>query len=339
MSQPRIVIYGVGAMGSLISRMILEKGGEIVGAIGRSPEKVGRDLGAVAELGRETGIVLSDDADRVLAETSPDIVVLTVASYMDDNADHVRRCVKAGANVITLSEELLCSWDTSPAETAALDALAREHGVTISATGHQDGYWVSLIGAFMGTAHAIDEVRGQASWNVDDFGPELARDQQVGTTAEEFEAWNASGLERPPTFGRTSLHALARLSGLTIASSTTTTRPAIADAALHCSALDMTVEAGNVIGFTDIDSVETVEGITLVLEMTGKVYAPGEADHNTWTITGEPTLTLVNDTLPTHLTTCSTLVNRIPDVIAAPPGYCTPDQLPMLRHRARDLAS
>jgi len=230
------------------------------------------------------------------------------------------------------------SWLTSPAETAALDALAREQGVTITATGHQDGYWVSLIGAFMGTAHRIDEVRGQASWNVDDFGPELARDQQGGATVEEFDSWNASGAERPPTFGRTSLHALARLAGLTIAESSTTTRPAIAEAPLRCTALETTVEPGGVIGFTDIDTVTTAEGVTLALEMTGKVYAPGESDHNTWTITGEPTLTLVNDTLPTHLTTCSTLVNRIPDVIAAEPGYRTLDQLPMLRHRARSLA-
>jgi len=339
MSKPRIVIYGVGAMGSLIARMILEKDGEIVGAIGRSPEKVGRDLGDVAELGRETGVILGGDAEQVLAETNPDLVVLTVASYMEDNEEHVRRCVEAGANVITLSEELLCSWDTSPAETAALDALAKDRGVTITATGHQDGYWVSLIGAFMGTAHKIDEVRGEASWNVDDFGPELARDQQVGTSVAEFDAWNASGAERPPTFGRTSLHALARLAGLTIASSTTETKPAVAEGPLECKALEMTVEPGQVIGFTDIDTVTTEEGVTLVLEMTGKVYAPGEADHNTWTITGEPTLTLVNDTLPTHLTTCSTLVNRIPDVIAAEPGYRTLDHLPMLRHRARSLAS
>jgi hypothetical protein len=339
MEQPRIVIYGVGAMGSLIARMILEKDGEIVGAIGRSPEKVGRDLGDVAELGRETGVILGGDADQVLAETKPDIVVLTVASYMEDNEPHVRRCLEAGANVITLSEELLCSWDTSPAETAALNALARDKGVTLTATGHQDGYWVSLIGAFMGTAHTIDEVRGEASWNVDDFGPELARDQQVGKTVAEFDEWNTSGEERPPTFGRTSLQALARLAGLTMASATTETKPTITDVPLECKALEMTVEPGHVIGFTDVDTVTTEEGVTLVLEMTGKVYAPGEADHNTWTITGEPTLTLVNDTLPTHLTTCSTLVNRIPDVIAAEPGYRTLDQLPMLRHRARSLAS
>jgi hypothetical protein len=34
------VLYGIGAMGSLIARMLLDKGVRIVGAIARSPEKV-----------------------------------------------------------------------------------------------------------------------------------------------------------------------------------------------------------------------------------------------------------------------------------------------------------
>ncbi len=59
----------------------------------------------------------------------------------------------------------------------------------------------------------------------------------------------------------------------------------------------------------------------------GKVYAPGESDSNRWSLVGEPSLELHNDDLPTHLTTCSTLVNRIPDVIAAEPGYRTLDLL------------
>ncbi|WP_211262611.1 hypothetical protein [Nitriliruptor alkaliphilus] len=338
MNAPRIVIYGVGAMGSLATRMILDKGGQIVGAIGRSPEKLGRDLGDVADLGFETGVVLDGDAARVLERTRPDVVVLAVASYMEDNHAHIRTCVEAGANVITLSEELLHSWTTSPEETAALDELARSNDVTITATGHQDGYWVSLVSAFMGTAHSIDEVRGRACWNVDDFGPELARDQQVGTTREQFEEWNATA-QRPPTFGRPSLHALAAAAGLTVSVSKTETRPEFAQGQVSCQALQVTVEPGCVIGFTDVDTVETDQGVTLVLEMTGKVYAPGESDHNRWEISGEPDLTLVNDALPTHLTTCATLVNRIPDVISAGPGYRTIDQLPPLRHRAESLAT
>ncbi len=52
----RAIVYGVGAMGSIMARLMLDKGVEIVGAVGRSPEKVGRDLGEVAGLGRPTGV-------------------------------------------------------------------------------------------------------------------------------------------------------------------------------------------------------------------------------------------------------------------------------------------
>jgi len=44
------VVYGVGAMNSITTRMMLEKGVNIVGALARSPEKVGKDLGEVAAL-------------------------------------------------------------------------------------------------------------------------------------------------------------------------------------------------------------------------------------------------------------------------------------------------
>ena len=44
----RAIVYGVGAMGSIVTRLLLDKGVQITGAIARSPEKVGRDLGDAA---------------------------------------------------------------------------------------------------------------------------------------------------------------------------------------------------------------------------------------------------------------------------------------------------
>lgn len=40
----RVIVYGVGAMGAIVTRLLVDKGADIVGAIGRSPLKVGRDL-------------------------------------------------------------------------------------------------------------------------------------------------------------------------------------------------------------------------------------------------------------------------------------------------------
>ena len=97
-----------------------------------------------------------------------------------------------------------------------------------------------------------------------------------------------------PTFGINVLHALLADTGLTARRFTTSTRPEIATAPIRSSSLDIEVPTGGVIGFTDVDEVETYEGPRLTFEMTGKLYREGEADSNDWTITGEPELRLSN---------------------------------------------
>lgn len=329
----RVLMYGLGSVGSTMARMLLQRGATIVGAVVASESKNGRDVGELLGLDAPLGAVAHTDADAALA-LQPDLVVMSIASYMDDMREPILRSLRAGADVISLAEELMYSRFTSPEATAEIDAVAKEHGVSFVATGHQDGYWVSLVSVLMGTCFTIDEVRGHCSWNVDDFGAELARDQQVGATPEEFAAWAAATGDRPPTFGRTALHALAAMAGLDVVESTTTSEPEIATAPLHCKALGCDVEAGKVIGFTDIDEVTTAQGVRLRLEMTGKVYAEGESDSNTWEVVGEPTVRIHSADLATHWTTCSTLVNRIPQLIAAEPGYRTIDELPQLRFQA-----
>ena len=327
----RVLMYGVGSVGSTMTRMLVERGATVVGAVAATPEKNGKDVGELIGLDEPLGVKVYTDPDEALA-LKPDIAVMSIASYMDDMYEPMKRCIKAGVNVISLAEELLYSWNTSAQETAELDALAKEHDVRVLCTGHQDGYWVSLVSVLMGTCFKIDEVHGRCTWNVDDFGAELARDQQVGTTPESFEDW-VSTSQRPPTFGRTSLHALAAMAGLDIVDSTTTSRSDIAPAPLYCKAFDAEIPAGRVIGFTDVDEVTTRQGITLRLEMTGKVYAEGETDSNAWEVRGEPTVRILSDNLATHYTTCGTLVNRIPQLLAAEPGYRTIDGLPQLQYQ------
>jgi 4-hydroxy-tetrahydrodipicolinate reductase len=336
MRRIKAVVYGVGAMNSIATRMMLEKGVDIVGALARSPEKVGRDLGEVAGLPFKTGVLVEDDADRVLSTRQADIAVIAVASYMSDMYEHLHRCAQHGVNAVTISEEALYPWNTSPAATAELDRLARRNGVTITGTGHQDVYWVNVVSMVLATAHRIESVTGRASWNVDDFGPEVAKDQRVDTTVEDFETWLAE-TDRPPSFGRNTLGALVADLGLTVAAEESTTRPEIAQQPVPSECLGITVDTGSVIGFTDVDMVRTHEGIALTFEMTGRLYLEGEADINDWTVTGEPELHLSNPAVPTQMTTCTQLVNRIPDVINAPPGFITMEKLPRPRYRAFPL--
>jgi 4-hydroxy-tetrahydrodipicolinate reductase len=188
----------------------------------------------------------------------------------------------------------------------------------------------------LGTAHRIESVTGRASWNVDDYGPEVTKDQRVDTTVEDFEAWLAEA-DRPPSFGRNTLGALVEDLGLTVEAQDSTTRPDVAEQPVESKSLGVTVAPGRVIGFTDVDTVRSHQGITLTFEMTGKLYREGEADINDWTVVGEPNLHLTNAAVPTMMSTCCQLVNRIPDVINAPPGFVTIEKLPGLRYRTYPL--
>ena len=93
-----------------------------------------------------------------------------------------------------------------------------------------------------------------------------------------------------------------------------------------------TVSAGRLLGVVDSTTVETVEGPGFSFAMAGRIYEPGDSDTNEWTIRGEPDLHLRNDPVPYRTVTCTSVVNRIPDVIAALPGLITLDQLPPARY-------
>ena len=89
----------------------------------------------------------------------------------------------------------------------------------------------------------------------------------------------------------------------------------------------MTVKAGDATGMSAVVTTETEEGITLETQCIGKVYSKDDFDKNEWTIEGEPTTTLVINRPSTVELTCASVVNRIPDVIAAKPGYLPTEQI------------
>jgi 4-hydroxy-tetrahydrodipicolinate reductase len=327
----RAIVYGVGAMGSIIARLMLEKGVEIVGAVARSPEKVGRDLGEVAGLGQKSGVLVEADARRAL-ERGADIAVVSAASYLSVMFDHFKLCLEHGCNVVTIEEETVWPWGTSAELASELDRVGKEHGTTLAASGAQDVFWLNLVATLMGASHRIDSVSGRCTWNADDYGPEVAAHVHLGESREEFDRY----VEKhgwPDFVVRANLEALVASAGFTSSTVSASVVPVTADADTWSASLGATVPAGAVLGVVDAVTIATREGPTFTFEMAGRVYARGEVDTNEWVVHGEPELRLFNDAVPTRLITCTSVVNRIPDVIEAPPGLVTLDRLPRPRYR------
>ncbi len=63
MSKIRVVQWGLGAMGSGIVRLLLEKDGvEVIGAIAHRTEKIGKDVGDVLGLDKKIGVIAHSES-------------------------------------------------------------------------------------------------------------------------------------------------------------------------------------------------------------------------------------------------------------------------------------
>lgn len=125
--------------------------------------------------------------------------------------------------------------------------------------------------------------------------------------------------------------------GLSVKNIWQTFEPTIDDVDIKAKRLGKLVKRGEVTGMVEVMEIETEQGIKFRGECLGKVYQPGEPDVAEVHIKGVPDLHLVSEKTPVRLATCTQMVNRIPDVINAEPGFITAEKLPKLKYRAYPL--
>ncbi len=339
----KAVQYGCGKMSVYLMRYLLEKGVEIVAAFDMNPDVIGKDIGDIMGTAKK-GVKVTDakNAEGILAQLKPDVAVVATMSTMADIKDAFSICAKNGVNAISTCEESLFPWNSSPAITKELDELAKKHGVSLAGSGYPDMYWGVLIDTLAGSMQKITKIKGSSSYNVEDYGIALAKGHGAGLTAEEFEqeigkynemnsaeqkALVESG-EYVPSYMWNQNGWLCRKMGLTPISQIQKCIPTTHTADLTSSTLGMTIKAGQPTGMRAIVTTETKEGITLETECIGNVYAPDEFDKNDWTFYGEPETTINVNRPATVELTCANLINRIPALINAQPGYISTDMMP-----------
>lgn len=342
MEKVKAVQYGVGKMSVYTMRYMIEKGIEIVGAVDVNPEVVGKDIGEI--LGTEPkGVVVVDakDARNMMETTKPDICVVTTRSLIAELEEPLMMCAELGVNAITTCEEAFYPINSNPNLTKKIDEIAKKNNCTITGSGYQDIYWGQLVTSIAGSTQSIKKIKGSSSYNVEEYGIALAEAHGAGLTLSEFDEKVAS-VDRMPEEARQAIIEkgeytpsymwnvngwLCSKLGLTIKSQTQKCVPQTYKEDIYSSTLNMTVKAGDATGMSAVVTTETEEGITIETECIGKVYAPDEFDRNVWTVEGEPTTTITVEKPATVELTCATIVNRIPDVLKAKPGYVTTEQM------------
>lgn len=339
----KAVQYGCGKMGSVLMRYLLEKGAEIVAAFDVNPDVIGKDIGDIIG-GEKKGVIISDakDAGEIMDAKKPDVCVVATMSTMADIKDAFTVCAENGVNAISTCEEALYPWNSSPDITEELDELAKKNGITLAGSGYPDMYWGVLIDTLAGSMHNITKIKGSSSYNIEDYGIALAEGHGAGLSTEEFKKeigeYNDYSSEEQkeivesgeyvPSYMWNQNGWLCSKMGLTPISQVQKCIPTTHDSDLKSETLDMTIKAGEPTGMSAIVITETEEGITLETECIGKVYASEDFDKNDWTFYGEPETTISVDRPDTVKLTCANLVNRIPALINAEPGYISTDMMP-----------
>lgn len=338
----KVVQYGTGKMSVYTMRYVYEKGGEIVGAVDVNPDVIGKDIGEIMGTGNKgVKVVALEEAEKMMQDTKPDIAIVTTMSLFSDVEDALMLCAKLGINAITTCEEAFYPANSNPVATKKIDEMAKQTGCTITGSGYQDIYWGQLVSSIAGSTQTIKKIKGSSSYNVEDYGIALAKAHGAGLTLDEFDKQVASvdrisDEERQeiinkgeylPSYMWNVNGWLCEKLGLTVKSQTQKTVPQTYSEDIYSETLGMTVKAGDATGMSAVVTTETEEGITLETQCIGKVYSKDDFDKNEWTIEGEPTTTLVINRPSTVELTCASVVNRIPDVIAAKPGYLPTEQI------------
>ena len=352
MEKIRVVQYGTRKMSVYTMRYVYEKGGEIVGAIDVNPAVIGKDIGEIIGCEpKNVKVTAVENAEALLTELKPDVVIVTTMSLLSDLENALMLCAKLGINAITTCEEAFFSYNSNPTLSNKIDALAKQNNCTITGSGYQDIYWGELISAIAASTHNIIKIKGSSSYNVEDYGIALAEAHGAGLTLAEFDEKIAS-VDRmskdelnnliesgnySPSYMWNVNGWLARKLGLTVTAQSQKCVPTTYKEDIASSTLNMTVKQGDATGMSAIVTTETAEGIVIESECIGKVYGPDEFDKNEWSVIGEPDTTIVVNRPATVELTCATIVNRLPDVINARPGFVPTCDMDELMYRPKPL--
>ena len=324
MRKLNVISFGVGVIGSLTAKFILEhrkKQLNLLGAYDIDPKKAGRDLGSVIGLGRTLGIRVSDDLDRVLTG-EVDVAIHTTSSYLKGAYPQLESVVAHGVDIVSSCEELSYPYVVDRQLSAKLDLLAKKHGATILGTGINPGFLMDALPiALTAPCESVKRIRVTRRMNAATRRIPFQKKVGAGMTKEEFQ----SAIRNHQISGHVGLEQSVsmladaigwKLDGVEIGD----VEPVIAKKATSEGYLRIPV--GRVAGAKQV--ARGLVGGKPLIELNFSAYVGSEEEYDKVEIDGTPPVNcLISPCVHGDHGTVAMLVNMVPKVVNAPPGLLT----------------
>ncbi len=193
----RVAVWGFGAMGGGITKVLLEKTGvEITGVCDLHPNRVGKSIFTLlgVEQNGRPDVFVSNDIDSALPEKSADVCIVATDSFTKDVYPKLVTVLSRGVNAISTAEEMSYPAAKEPELAGQIDRIAKDQGVTALGTGINPGLMMDLLAVCLsGCMTRVDKVTCRRVNSLSPFGPLVMQEQGVGLTKEAFEEGVKSG--------------------------------------------------------------------------------------------------------------------------------------------------
>lgn len=339
MENIKVVLWGMGSMGSGMGKYLVDKKGvEIVGAIANRESKAGKDVGEFFGLDKEVGVKITNDPMSVITE-DVDVVLQATSSFVKDVYPQIEEIVKRKVNVISIAEEMAYPMVESKEISEKIDKLAKENNVSVLGTGINPGFVLDLlIIALSGACAKVDKIEAARINDLSPFGPTVMRTQGVGTTVEEFE----KGIKDGSIVGHIgfleSINMIADRLGIKLDKVEQTREPIVSET--HRETEHVKVEPGMVAGCRHIARGYSDGKEVILLEHPQQIH-PGKEGTETGDyikIKGIPDINMsIQPEIPGGIGTMAVAINMIPVIVGAKAGLVTMKDLPVPAAMVGDL--
>jgi 4-hydroxy-tetrahydrodipicolinate reductase len=319
MTKPKAVVYGLGPIGQLIAKVALERGIELVGAIDIDPSKVGKDVGELIGLKSSIGIRVEGDADKVLNETKPDVVLHSTGTWLDKVYPQLVKAIRVGADVVSTCETLAWPWYRYPELAELLDNYAKAHGSTVLGAGVNPGFALDVLPAVLTvTLTRLSRVRVVRSLDASRRRYSFQRKIGLGMSLSQFKEALAKGDITAHVGFAESVLLMASMMGIRLDRVEEGQEAIVADR--HYETQYFKVEEGQVRGVVGHGSGFVGNNEVIRVELRACIACE---DYEEVTLEGEPTVTWRSSGTPGDPATVGVVVNLAKRIIDAKPGLIT----------------
>ena len=334
----RVALWGLGAMGSGIAKMIASKEGIVIsGVCVRREHLAGQEV--YAYLGMDRGdrdpVFITNNIEDVVRRDLCDIVVLATDSFVEAQFDKIMFCLDRGVHVISTAEEMAWPWAQSEELADKIDAYAKERGVAVLGTGINPGFVLDyLILALSGTCEHVESISAARINDLAPFGKAVMLEQGVGISVEEFNRRIAEDSLAGHVGFPESMEMIAAGMGVKLADIEQTRDPIITN--IDRKSAHGEAKKGHLAGIRQQSYGRLADGKVFIhLDHPQQICPEDEGVHTGDYITiradgYDMNLSIVPET-PGGIGTIAMVVNMIPHVIGAKPGLRSMLDLPVPR--------